>query len=332
MTYQLGVTLGDRLAAIAPQFGSFAQGFAAAPKSAVPVLDLHGSNDDTVPANYSLAGNGYYYTPVEEIFHGGKYSGGWMKANGCDGKPGLWPTKYDGQKQFWCIKLCSSGNVVRCAWKGGHNWLFGDAASNGGLVTDFLLRWTKTSWKGAAHPRLLTDVRVLDGAAADAAVAQPLPGWAADGAAPTLTAGTHYGDPASGCLDDEDAIVAGGGRVCAPKIGVKAAAADGLPTPECELGGVVPSDNGCPTDAALDAMADKKSKAWPVCLAKDSAKAPGGYANGAFHCLLVCPCGGGHGAKCDHASHKHCPGKSRCARGELRKMDLGVCTYDAVEA
>ena len=79
-------------------------------------------------------------------------------------------------------------------------------------------------------------------------------------------------------------------------------------------------------------MADKKSKAWPVCLAKDSAKAPGGYANGAFHCLLVCPCGGGHGAKCDHASHKHCPGKSRCARGELRKMDLGVCTYDAVDA
>ena len=55
-------------------------------------------------------------------------------------------------------------------------------------------------------------------------------------------------------------------------------------------------------------------------------------ANGAFHCLLVCPCGGGHGAKCDHASHKHCPGKSRCARGELRKMDLGVCTYDAVDA
>ena len=120
--------------------------------------------------------------------------------------------------------------------------------------------------------------------------------------------------------------------MCAPKIGVKAAAADGLPTPECELGGVVPSDNGCPTDAAVDAMADKKSKAWPVCLAKDSAKAPGGYANGAFHCLLVCPCGGGHGAKCDHASHKHCPGKSRCARGELRKMDLGVCTYDAVDA
>ena len=60
--------------------------------------------------------------------------------------------------------------------------------------------------------------------------------------------------------------------------------------------------------------------------------ASGGYANGAFHCLLVCPCGGGHGAKCDHASHKHCPGKSRCARGELRKMDLGVCTYDAVDA
>ena len=48
--------------------------------------------------------------------------------------------------------------------------------------------------------------------------------------------------------------------------------------------------------------------------------------------LQLLNAGGGHGAKCDHASHKHCPGKSRCARGELRKMDLGVCTYDAVDA
>ena len=48
----------------------------------------------------------------------------------------------------------------------------------------------------------------------------------ADGAAPTLTAGTHYGDPASGCLDDEDAIVAGGGRVFAWRGARRAGATD----------------------------------------------------------------------------------------------------------
>ena len=33
-----------------------------APASAVPVLDLHGSKDTTVPANVSLSADGYYYT------------------------------------------------------------------------------------------------------------------------------------------------------------------------------------------------------------------------------------------------------------------------------
>lgn len=43
---------------------------------------------------------------------------------------------------------CSGGDVVRCAWNGGHNWLFDDAVANGFLVTDFLLRWTKPSHQG----------------------------------------------------------------------------------------------------------------------------------------------------------------------------------------
>jgi poly(3-hydroxybutyrate) depolymerase len=122
-TYQLGVDLHQRLAAISPearrhappharlvlrvactheeaasggahaadafgvfhicaQFGSFHRGFAMAPKTGVPVLDLHGSADTTVPANVSLSADGYYYTTTKEIFEGGKYSSGWKKANG----------------------------------------------------------------------------------------------------------------------------------------------------------------------------------------------------------------------------------------------------------
>ena len=42
-TYQLGVDLAHRLAAITPEFGSFHRGFAMAPAVGVPVLDLHGS-------------------------------------------------------------------------------------------------------------------------------------------------------------------------------------------------------------------------------------------------------------------------------------------------
>ena len=53
------------------EFGSFHRGFAMAPATGVPVLDLHGSKDTTVPANVSLSADGYYYTTTEEIFNGG---------------------------------------------------------------------------------------------------------------------------------------------------------------------------------------------------------------------------------------------------------------------
>ena len=56
-----------------------------------------------------------------------------------------WPTKYDGHLRFYCLRegQCSGGDVIRCSWDGGHNWLFNDAKANGGLLTTFLLQWTK---------------------------------------------------------------------------------------------------------------------------------------------------------------------------------------------
>ena len=44
------------------------------PEVGLPVIDLHGTSDTTVPANVSLSGDGYYYTPVHEIFNGNELS------------------------------------------------------------------------------------------------------------------------------------------------------------------------------------------------------------------------------------------------------------------
>ena len=38
------------------------------PRWAPPVLDLHGVDDRVVPANVSEAANGWYFTPVAQIF------------------------------------------------------------------------------------------------------------------------------------------------------------------------------------------------------------------------------------------------------------------------
>lgn len=327
MTYQLGVDLSSRLAAIAPQFGSFMRGFRAAPTTGVPVIDIHGSRDTTVPANVSLAGNGYYYTTNAEIFDGDQHSPGWKAANGCSGKSSHYPTKYDGFDKLWCVSegSCSGGDVVRCSWNGGHNWYANSARKNGYLVTDFLTRWVKPSHIGKGYTvgeklgpgRVLEDVVVLTEDTSPEVDFTDLP--------QTLVPASqgHYGDPAEGCRDDEDVIFAGTGRVCAPRIGI-ATPWTGVepPTPKCKIGGVGPQANGCPVDAPI--LKGDAVRSWPICIAKGNTTDP--YSDADFHCLLVCPCSGGDGG-CGAEADRHCPGSSRCERGELLNRAHGVCTY-----
>eukprot|EP00930_Biecheleria_cincta_P038079 TRINITY_DN26161_c0_g1_i1.p1 TRINITY_DN26161_c0_g1~~TRINITY_DN26161_c0_g1_i1.p1 ORF type:complete len:567 (+),score=63.89 TRINITY_DN26161_c0_g1_i1:67-1767(+) len=336
MTYQLGVDLASRLAAIVPQFGSFHKGYAMAPLVGVPVMDIHGTSDTTVPANVSLSGDGYYYTTTHEIFNGGAYSTGWKKANGCTGTPSHYKTNYDGIQSLWCVLEgeCPGGDVVRCSYNAGHNWFHNGGEDNGGLVTDFLLKFTKLSHIGfglsdgdqfeeklPAPGDVLTDIRVIAGGAVDDPSLAPEPVWPEQ----TLKSESkgHYGNPSTGCLQDEDAVPAGTGHTCAPKIGVSVNNS-ALPTPHCKLGGVSPSANGCP----MDAHVSQSSMAWPICLAKGISGDP--YSNGEFHCLLVCPCEAGKigsSGECGSHSHSHCPSGARCERGDLRKRDQGVCTY-----
>jgi len=335
MTYQLGVDLSSRLAAIAPQFGSFHRGFNLAPSVGVPVIDLHGTRDTTVPANVSLSGDGYYYTTTHEIFNGNAYSTGWKSANNCSGESSHYVTKYDNVRDLWCVLEgnCSGGDVVRCSYSGGHNWFNNGGKKNGGVVTDFLLQWTKPSHVGRGYSKgeawsnnatLLEDITVHDPSDGQYDPSKaPQPKWP-EGTLETATAG-HYGNPAKGCLKDEVILPIASGHVCAPAIGI----GENLsfpPVPKCKLGGVAASSNGCPMDAD---NIGRTSQAWPICLAKGNIT--DGYDAGDFVCLLVCPCEAGVGnltdSDCGSEANSHCPLGARCERDELRKRDQGICTY-----
>merc|ERR1719506_14055 len=245
-----------------------------------------------MPANKSLSGDGYYYTPVAEIFGGDSYSSGWKKANGCSGSVTQYKTSYDGVKGLWCglEGSCSGGDVVRCAYTGGHNWFNGGGKDNGGLVTEFMLKWSKPSHIGLGYSEgdelgeadYLEDVTIVE----DMEVVAP-PEWREQALKPN--AGGHYGNPSrrGGCLQDEDVVNVGTGVACAPRIGKKSNS-DGLPEPNCKLGGAVPdATNGCPVDANI-----ASSKSWPICLGKGNTTDPS--TDGDFHCMLVCPCDAGH--------------------------------------
>lgn len=315
MTYQLATDMSSRLAAAAPQFGSFQKGFLQGPTTSVPLIDIHGTKDTTVPANKSLSGDGYYYTTVADIFST------WGKANGCTGSTSHYSTPYDGQSSLYCVNhgSCSGGDLVRCAWNGGHNWFANSASKNGGLVTYFLMQWSETEHLGYGNkgePDLLEDIEIIE--------EEEQPG-AFDDLNVTLTSSSsgHYGNPSTGCLDDEEVIDLGEGQVCAPKVSSSKGDAD-LPEPACKIGGASPvSDNGCPVDAPVP----PSSKAFPVCLAKGKTDDP--YTNAEFHCALVCPCESVSDDGCGAAADSHCPVGATCQRGELRNMGQGVCTFGA---
>jgi len=319
MAYQVGVDMAHRLAAIFPQFGSFHRGFNLAPSVGLPVMDLHGFYDTTVPANVSLSDNGYYYTVTKEIFDGNAYSPGWKKSNGCTGPESHYPTAWDGKEQLYCVSVgsCPGGDVVRCAWAGGHNWFGNSAKMNGGLVTEFLLKWTRPPHGGrSATGESLSNVTILGeedppSDETDEEVETTIE--------PSVEDGFHYGDPDAGCLPDEEVIRVGTGRACSPKI---ASDSSSPPIPQCKIGGVTPSRNGCPVDVR---RSSPDSTAWPVCLGKSNST--DGYAKGEFHCMLVCPCPSSSGKDCGPAADRHCPGSSRCERGSLMSRTQGLCTY-----
>ena len=249
-TYQIGASMSKRLAAIAPVAGSFHLGFNQAPTEAVPVFDLHGTSDNTVPANKTTSGDGWKYTKVNaEIVPK------WAAANGCANPTAGAYTKNLGistsvanDNKLGCVDW--GCNVVSCSWSGGHQyfggsgWFGGGAEYNGQLIWAFLSQHTKSSHIGkglsegetlpADYKLRLTNVTVVEEeekeaqyittaieiaatndftfgeAPADADVDQDDNGWR-----------THYGNPKYGCRYDEDKIVLTNGQttgyVCAPR-------------------------------------------------------------------------------------------------------------------
>lgn len=331
MAFQLGASMGTRLAAIVPIAGSFHNGFNEAPSGGVPILATHGFYDTTVPANGTPPiGTGWYYTNMSEIYGGNAYSAGWKSSNGCSGNSKHYVTPYDGQNALYCVSEgdCSGGDVVRCAFSGGHTY----APSNGALTWWFMSQFAKPTHIGGGRiagelsvnkPTFLEDLEFYTSEQDISADESP---HSLDYALKPHS--HHYGDPAKGCLDDEDELRIGGdgffvGSVCAPRINSTKAADASIPKPDCKLGGNAPFENGCPNDVP----GAKKKGAWPTCLDKGKTSTP--YLNGEFHCLLVCgPCKiQNTSLDCGDNAHSQCPGRSKCVFGELRQVGLGVCAY-----
>lgn len=308
-TYQVGVSLSDRVAAIVPVAGSFEVGFQQYPSLALPVMDVHGFFDHQVPANSSLSQDGWYYVVNSAIFRG------WRGSNRCSGTGAVhWPTALDGVQDLYCVsegEHCEAP-VVRCGWSGSHSY-FSDPSSNGELVWGFLSQFSRGS---SGHVKRVSQMqRRLQAATSMRA-----------GAIPNLRRlrplGVHYGDPHVGCLTDEDKLILGkDGAVCSPRrVSLVTDSSDDRSA--CVVGGVAASVNGCPQDSPKRLG----SKAWPICLKTDIL---GNASAGPFGCFLVCgPCrDASNPSGCSESAHKDCPSGSLCQPGWLRSVTQGICVY-----
>ena len=159
MAYWLAVHFSDRFAAALPVAGSALVGFWQSPKFPMPLMDVHGTDDKTIPANYSngfvghgenassqplkvpgcwsdsafsdcgFSDDGFYYTSNYNITHGVATSNKCSCVGyGADCGVKNFRTVYSetdvGDTAKWtCFESfgsCGMHPVVRCTWAGKH--------------------------------------------------------------------------------------------------------------------------------------------------------------------------------------------------------------------
>jgi poly(3-hydroxybutyrate) depolymerase len=121
----LACTMADRFAAIAPVSGAFyIQGGHCAPSRPIPVLDIHGTGDTTIP----YGGDGSRDLPSVQT-----WVRDWSVRDHCDSAPKTSQLGDDVLK--FTYKGCDADVVHVAVTDGGHSWPGSDSSSGPGYVT-----------------------------------------------------------------------------------------------------------------------------------------------------------------------------------------------------
>ncbi|NEA31178.1 PHB depolymerase family esterase [Streptomyces sp. SID13031] len=121
----LACQLADRIAAIAPVAGAFyQQGKRCKPSRPVPVLDIHGTGDTTIPYD----GDGERDLPSVQT-----WVRDWSVRDHCDSDPRV--SQLGDDVLITKYKGCKADVVHVAVTDGGHSWPGSDAASGPGYVT-----------------------------------------------------------------------------------------------------------------------------------------------------------------------------------------------------
>ena len=323
-------------------------GFSEPPAMPIPMMDIHGLNDDIIPGNAttvvdyvptSESEGGWYYTPTTLMLENGKAIG-WRQANRCKGPNTEYATGINDNGLYCVNQGDCEATTVRCFWNGGHTYAFNGGYKTGALISDFLLQHSKPTHLGQGKSSVMFNATSTLPPAqyqatkrqyqatrrqyqatrrvfreAKASYEYPLK---ADALHP------HYGNPngAKGCRHDEEARTLFNGNfsgsICAPKI-----ESNREGEPHCILDDLMAnSDNGCPSTVHSHSS---KMPAFPACLGKSN-KDMGVPTAKDFRCYLTC----NHikpQSIYDHDADTMCPTGAVCMVGMRRNPHQGVCVF-----
>lgn len=127
MAHRLACVAGNQLAAVALVGGRLERGYQCAPTTALPLLQINGGRDTTVPYQGALPDSEFYYASAEAV------DVSWALANGCreQRKPRSTPSFVHSALECTARCATSEQETVNCLWpSGGHVWP-GVAAGHG---------------------------------------------------------------------------------------------------------------------------------------------------------------------------------------------------------
>ena len=119
MANRFGCEAAGRIAAVALIGGRVEPGFECTPSRPIPMLQVNGGQDESVPADGSRSESGYFFASTTSIT---KF---WTDGAACAADPQSWVSPVVSQDEARCTIACadSAAPVIDCLWpEGNHRW------------------------------------------------------------------------------------------------------------------------------------------------------------------------------------------------------------------
>jgi poly(3-hydroxybutyrate) depolymerase len=135
MAHYVGCEASEVFAAVVLVGGRIPRGYQCAPTKSVPLLQITGAHDETVPNDGRAASNGFLYASTDAT------ASRWSEGTGCTDEARPWSNAITKEKGLQCSATCAGSDKesIDCLWPDGdHHWpgYPADHGTNGYCVTD----------------------------------------------------------------------------------------------------------------------------------------------------------------------------------------------------